>query len=105
RRHPPGGSGTPSGGPIMSRVRVGPSYPQVRERRRCTRRLRPATLRLRLEYLEDRCLLSTGLGTLSPPPAHFSPTYVLHHRAGDVGPLATSSPTGYTPSQIRHAYG
>jgi subtilase family serine protease len=34
-----------------------------------------------------------------------SPTYVLDHRAGSANPAVSSGPVGYTPAQIRHAYG
>jgi len=34
-----------------------------------------------------------------------SPTYILDHRAGTANPAASSGPVGYTPAQIRHAYG
>jgi hypothetical protein len=47
-----------------------------------------------VEGLEDRTLLST-----------VHPGYQLLPAAGGVAPLASSSPTGYTPAQIRHAYG
>src|SRR5690242_10203503 len=38
-------------------------------------------------------------------PTVFSPTHVLTSAAGTVTPLATAGPTGYSPTQIRHAYG
>jgi hypothetical protein len=47
----------------------------------------------RLELLESRDLLSGA-----------TPDYVLLPAAG-AAPFGTSGPTGYTPSQIRHAYG
>jgi hypothetical protein len=53
--------------------------------------------RLRLEHLEDRTLLS-GLGSIHP-------SHVLKHPAGVVAPLSTPGPTGYSPSQLRQAYG
>src|SRR5205823_3556223 len=52
---------------------------------------------LQLEFLEERTLLS-GLDMLHP-------TYVIQHPAGQAAPLDTSGPTGYTPTQIRRAYG
>jgi hypothetical protein len=55
--------------------------------------------RLRVEPLEVRDLLSVSL------PGFAVPNYVAHSAANDVTPLATSSPTGYTPAQIRQAYG
>src|SRR5438132_13313299 len=71
---------------------------------RCIRLARPAKARtrshsssLRLEFLEDRTLLSVA--------DFVQPGYVLMHTNGQVGPLARSSPTGYSPSQVRHAYG
>src|SRR5207302_3738915 len=53
--------------------------------------------RLDLELLETRDLLS----------ATAVPTYVLipHGGGGAASPSGTSGPTGYTPSQVRHAYG
>jgi len=34
-----------------------------------------------------------------------SPTYILDHSAGSANPAVSSSPVGYTPAQISHAYG
>ncbi len=51
---------------------------------------------LRIESLEDRRLLSIF---------GFAHTNLIKQSAGQKGPLDTSGPTGYTPSQIRHAYG
>jgi hypothetical protein len=47
-----------------------------------------------LEPLETRTL---------PTGAH--PYYVILPTGGSAGPLGSSGPTGYTPAQIRHAYG
>jgi hypothetical protein len=47
-----------------------------------------------LEHLEERTLLS-GV----------QPTYQLLRNASGVAPLASPSPTGYTPAQVRHGYG
>jgi hypothetical protein len=47
-----------------------------------------------VELLESRNLLSTG----------FQPTYVLIPHGGPT-PFGTPGPTGYTPAQVRHAYG
>src|SRR5438309_36933 len=70
-----------------------------RSGRRPSLRVRAHKTRLRLESLEDRTLLSdSGLGLVLP-------NYIIDHPAGMVGPLGTSGPTGYTPSQVRHAYG
>jgi len=33
------------------------------------------------------------------------PGYTVFHSAGTVAPLASAGPVGYTPSQVRHAYG
>ncbi len=52
--------------------------------------------RMRLEPLESRHLLSATL------PGVAYPTYIIHNAAA---PYATSGPTGYTPSQMRAAYG
>jgi subtilase family serine protease len=60
---------------------------------------RARKLHLRLEYLEDRTLLSTS-------PLGFATTnYIIENATGTVAPLGTLGPTGYTPSQIRHGYG
>ena len=53
--------------------------------------------RLALEHLEDRTLLSVA--DLA------APTDMRFVRNGEVAPLNTASPTGYTPAQIRAAYG
>jgi subtilase family serine protease len=55
--------------------------------------------RLRLESLEDRTLLSISASSLAQT------DYLINHPAGTASPLATAGPTGYMPSQIRHAYG
>jgi hypothetical protein len=54
---------------------------------------------MRVESLEDRTLLSDFAHSLAIP------DYVLYHAPGQVSPLGTTGPMGYTPSQIRHAYG
>ncbi|HLJ92329.1 MAG TPA: S53 family peptidase [Gemmataceae bacterium] len=51
---------------------------------------------LRIESLEDRTLLSIF---------GFAHTNLIKQPAGQMGPLDTPGPTGYTPAQIRHAYG
>ena len=53
---------------------------------------------LLVEYLEARNLLAAGL---------LQPTYELLPLAagGSASPFAGSGPSGYTPAQIRHAYG
>ena len=51
------------------------------------------------EALESRCLLSAQGAAL------MSPTYVLQPSAGGLAPLASSGPSGLTPTQIRDAYG
>ncbi len=47
-----------------------------------------------LEVLEHRNLLTT-----------FSPAYLLARPSGSAVPLSTAGATGYTPAQVRHAYG
>ncbi len=55
--------------------------------------------RLRFEPLEIRSLLSvSALGEAVP-------YYVAPTNGNGVVPLSTAAPTGYSPSQIRHAYG
>ena len=53
---------------------------------------------LSIEQLEPRCLLSAQAG------GFFHPIFVLH-RSGNSLPSISASPIGYTPTQIRHAYG
>jgi hypothetical protein len=48
-----------------------------------------------LENLEDRTLLS----------GYAQPTYLLLNPTDGIRPLGTGGPTGYTPAQVRHAYG
>ncbi len=50
---------------------------------------------LALESLEDRTLLSVN----------FHPLYQVAKSSGGFSPLASSSPAGYTPAQVRQAYG
>jgi hypothetical protein len=69
---------------------------------RSTRRARrrtPSGRTLRLESLEIRDLLSISL------PGFAAPDYMLRGAGSGAAPLSTSGPTGYTPSQIRSAYG
>ena len=54
---------------------------------------------LRVESLESRSLLSVGLSSL----AH--PDLIALGADHGAAPLSTAGPTGYTPAQIRHAYG
>ena len=70
-----------------------------RSARRQAVRVRPRTPRLGVEALEDRTLLSISL------PGFAVPAYTVFHSAGTVAPLASAGPVGYTPSQVRHAYG
>src|SRR5262245_47159252 len=70
-----------------------------RASRRTAVRTRPRNGHLHLEALEDRTLLS------SPPPGVVTPGYLIYHPAGTAAPFQTTGPMGYTPSQIRHAYG
>jgi hypothetical protein len=63
---------------------------------RCEKTFNRPFVRLGLEVLEDRCLPSVA-----------TPDYILAHRAGSgaVNPNAALAPTGYSPAQVRHAYG
>src|SRR5947209_2931193 len=70
-----------------------------RSARRPAVRVCPPTPLLRLEALEDRTLPSTSF------PGFAVPGYAVFHPAGTAAPLASAGPSGYTPSQIRHAYG
>ncbi len=67
----------------------------------CARRNRSrpqrSTREVVLEFLEDRTLLS------ATPEIH--PTYIIYHPNNGVGPYQTAAPNGYTPAQIRAAYG
>src|SRR5207244_9103773 len=38
-------------------------------------------------------------------PTTFAPTYRPVRHPGHAAPLSTAGPTGYTPAQVRHAYG
>jgi hypothetical protein len=76
-------------------------------------RKRPKTLTL-LEALESRHLLSTTLQTYSldtststtvQSVAALTPTYEAYVPDGSLTPLQTSGPEGYTPAEIRAAYG
>ncbi len=55
--------------------------------------------RLRFEPLESRHLLSLSVA------GYAVPDYLANVAPNSVAPLATSGPTGYTPAQIRQAYG
>jgi hypothetical protein len=70
--------------------------------------------RLLLESLEERSLLShSGLGTVAPAHLLFpggGPSSGLAReqrarRDGEAAPAGYSSPVGYAPAQVRHAYG
>ena len=54
---------------------------------------------LRIESLESRNLLSLTIGGQAVP------DYLAYVAPGAVAPLATASPTGYSPAQLRQAYG
>ena len=54
---------------------------------------------MRIESLENRTLLSLTI------PGHAVPDYVAYVAPHSVAPLSTAGPTGYTPAQIRQAYG
>src|SRR5436309_2595231 len=75
-----------------------PTMRQPRSPRTRAGRVRPRT-RLHLEALEDRTLLTLFL------PGFAVPGYEVYHPAGAAAPLASAGPTGYTPGQVRHAYG
>jgi subtilase family serine protease len=60
-------------------------------------RRKPPSARLSVEHLEDRMLMSHSSLLL--------PGYKVCHPAGNTAPLASSGPVGFTPAQIRHAYG
>jgi subtilase family serine protease len=88
---------------------------------------RPRSVRLGVERLDDRVLLSSGaLGSALDSPVvsypnqpassdrtvapaadgQFAPACTLAHGAGDgIQPAGPMGPVGYTPSQVRHAYG
>ncbi len=55
--------------------------------------------RLRVEGLEHRNLLSLSM------PGYATPDYMAYVAPHGAAPLASSGPTGYTPAQIRAAYG
>jgi hypothetical protein len=55
--------------------------------------------RLRIESLESRHLLSLSVA------GYAVPDYLAYVASNSVAPLTTSGPTGYTPAQIRQAYG
>src|SRR5438105_639253 len=38
-------------------------------------------------------------------PTVAAPSFVLNHALGSAAPLASAGPTGYSPTQVRHAYG
>jgi autotransporter-associated beta strand protein len=55
-------------------------------------------LRLLCEELEERAAPALGAGIMHP-------TFMLYRPPGDIHPHAMSGPTGFTPAQIRQAYG
>ena len=67
--------------------------------RQAGRRKSTDSIKLCLELLETRELLSAAHAALAVP------THILHPSHGSVSPLSSSGPTGYTPTQIRHGYG
>ena len=81
-----------------------PSVASIRKAPRATasaavRRLRHARESLGFETMEVRQVLSGC-------PVGFAASTILRSHAGDSAvAMATSGPTGYTPAQIRHAYG
>lgn len=66
---------------------------------RGSRRKRPGGRHLRVESLETRDLLSVSV------PGFAAPHHVLYRGPDGLGPLSTAGPTGYTPAEIRSAYG
>src|SRR5690348_1774616 len=56
---------------------------------------RPRRRQPGLEILEERNLLS----------GYAQPTYLILHPSGGIHPLGSGGPNGYTPAQVRHAYG
>jgi hypothetical protein len=66
----------------------------VAPRRGRDRRSADSSLPPLLEMLESRDL-----------PAIFAPAYLSAHAPGRAAPMSTAGPTGYTPTQVRHAYG
>jgi autotransporter-associated beta strand protein len=66
-----------------------PTRPAARSRKR----------RLAVEWLEPRRVLTAG------PTAGFHPTYFIEPTGNGAAPFASSTPSGLTPTQIRHAYG
>ena len=60
---------------------------------------RKARALLHLEALEARTLLSLASAELA------TATYQLHRTDDSASPLTTSGPTGYSPTQVSHAYG
>jgi subtilase family serine protease len=66
-------------------------------------RRRDRTLSIALEQLEDRCMPSANPGV--PSAITLSPTYVLLQNGGNQPLDMSGSPAGYSPAQMRHAYG
>ena len=58
-----------------------------------------AAVRWRIEWLENRQLLSLTI------PGYATPDYMAYVASNSVSPLSRAGPTGYTPAQIRQAYG
>jgi hypothetical protein len=63
---------------------------------------RPFRLLPFLESLEDRTLMTANPASAGP---FAVPAYVLYHAPGSASPLLLTTPSGFTPAQIRHAYG
>ena len=66
-----------------------------------SRKLGTGERRLRLEMLEQRTLLSVVSAALDPIKTNF----LIYHPKGSDASSGTASPTGYTPDQIKTAYG
>jgi hypothetical protein len=111
RPRPPAGSAVRTPGPYSSANPKGPrtmlhatgsalssrQERSAKNRRRPVKPAAPSRVLLTVEYLEYRDVPSAGPSAV--------PTYVLYHAPGSASPLDSPSPTGYTPAQIRHAYG
>jgi subtilase family serine protease len=81
---------------LLSRIGQSSARSSRRRRRPCKTTGRRTA---RIEPLETRDLLSLA------PLGFAVPDHMAYLAAGATAPMATAGPTGYTPAQIRHAYG